>query len=153
MSLRYETKDKSAHHIRNKKNDKENKMSYYFSKTINEDFDKAIEKVTAKLKEEGFGVLTEIDVKETLKKKLDVDFKKYKILGACNPPFAYQALQAEDKIGIMLPCNVIVEENSDGKVEVSAVDPIASMQAVQNESLGSVAVEVRDKLKKVIDNL
>jgi len=128
-------------------------MSYYFSKTINENFDIAIEKVTAKLKEEGFGVLTEIDVKETLKKKLDVDFKKYKILGACNPPFAYQALQAEDKIGIMLPCNVIVEENSDGKVEVSAVDPIASMQAVQNESLGTVAVEVRDKLKKVIDNL
>src|SRR3972149_6413689 len=120
-------------------------MSYYFSKIIKEDFDTAIEKVTAKLKEEGFGVLTEIDVKETLKKKLDVDFKKYKILGACNPPFAYKALQAEDKIGIMLPCNVIVEENSDGKVEVSAVDPIASMQAVQNESLGSVAFEVRDK--------
>jgi len=128
-------------------------MSYYFSKIINEDFDKAVEKVTAKLKEEGFGVLTEIDVKATLKKKLDVDFKKYKILGACNPPLAYQALQAEDKIGIMLPCNVIVEENSDGKVEVSAVDPIASMQAVENDSLGSVAVEVRDKLKKVIDNL
>jgi uncharacterized protein (DUF302 family) len=128
-------------------------MSYYFSKIIDEDFDKAIEKVTAKLKEEGFGILTEIDVKETLKKKLDVDFKKYKILGACNPPFAYKALQAEDKIGIMLPCNVIVEENTDGKVEVSAVDPIASMQAVQNESLGSVAVEVRDRLKKVIDNL
>jgi len=128
-------------------------MSYYFSKIIKEDFDTAIEKVTAKLKEEGFGVLTEIDVKETLKKKLDVDFKKYKILGACNPPFAYKALQAEDKIGIMLPCNVIVEENSDGKVEVSAVDPIASMQAVQNESLGSVAIEVRDKLKKVIDEL
>ena len=128
-------------------------MSYYFSKIINEDFDTAVEKVTAKLKEEGFGVLTEIDVKETLKKKLDVDFKKYKILGACNPPFAYKSLQAEDKIGIMLPCNVIVEENSDGKVEVSAVDPIASMQAVQNESLGSVAIEVRDKLKKVIENL
>ena len=128
-------------------------MSYYFSKIINEDFDTAVEKVTAKLKEEGFGVLTEIDVKETLKKKLDVDFKKYKILGACNPPFAYKALQAEDKIGIMLPCNVIVEENSDGKVEVSAVDPIASMQAVKNESLESVAIEVRDKLKKVIENL
>ena len=128
-------------------------MSYYFSKIINEDFDTAVEKVTAKLKEEGFGVLTEIDVKETLKKKLDVDFKKYKILGACNPSFAYKALQAEDKIGIMLPCNVIVEENSDRKVEVSAVDPIASMQAVQNESLGSVAIEVRDKLKKVIENL
>jgi len=128
-------------------------MSYYFSKIIKEDFDTAIEKVTAKLKEEGFGVLTEIDVKETLKKKLDVDFKKYKILGACNPPFAYKALQAEDKIGIMLPCNVIVEENSDGKVEVSAVDPIASMMAVKNEKLGPVAEEVRDKLKKVIDEL
>jgi len=128
-------------------------MSYYFSKIINEDFDTAVEKVTTKLKEEGFGVLTEIDVKETLKKKLDVDFKKYKILGACNPSFAYKALQAEDKIGIMLPCNVIVEENSDRKVEVSAVDPIASMQAVQNESLGSVAIEVRDKLKKAIENL
>ena len=128
-------------------------MSYYFSKIVSEDFDKAIEKVTEKLKEEGFGILTEIDVKATLKKKLDVDFKKYKILGACNPPFAYKALQAEDKIGIMLPCNVVVEENNDGKVEVSAVDPIASMQAVRNESLGSVAEEVRNKLKKVIDQL
>ena len=128
-------------------------MSYYFSKIVNEDFEKAIEKVTGKLKEEGFGVLTEIDVKATLKKKLDVDFKKYKILGACNPPFAYKALQAEDKIGIMLPCNVVVEENNDGKVEVSAVDPIASMMAVKNESLGSVAEEVRNKLKKVIDQL
>lgn len=128
-------------------------MSYYFSKIVNDDFDKAIEKVTSKLKEEGFGVLTEIDVKATLKKKLDVDFKKYKILGACNPPFAYKALQTEDKIGIMLPCNVVVEENSDGKVEVSAVDPIASMQAVKNESLGAVAEEVRSKLKKVIDQL
>ena len=128
-------------------------MSYYFSKIVNEDFEKAIEKVTGKLKEEGFGVLTEIDVKATLKKKLDVDFKKYKIFGACNPPFAYKALQAEDKIGIMLPCNVVVEENNDGKVEVSAVDPIASMMAVKNESLGSVAEEVRNKLKKVIDQL
>ena len=128
-------------------------MSYYFSKVVNEDFDVAIEKVTEKLKEEGFGVLTEIDVKATLKKKLNVDFKKYKILGACNPPFAYKALQAEDKIGIMLPCNIVVEENSEGKVEVSAVDPIASMMAVKNESLGSVAEEVRVKLRKVIDQL
>jgi uncharacterized protein (DUF302 family) len=128
-------------------------MSYYFSKIVNEDFDKAIEKVTSKLKEEGFGVLTEIDVKATLKKKLNVDFKKYKILGACNPPFAYKALQSEDKIGIMLPCNVVVEENNDGKVEVSAVDPVASMQAVKNELLGSIAEEVRSKLKKVIDQL
>jgi uncharacterized protein (DUF302 family) len=131
----------------------ETQMSYYFSKIVNEDFDKAIEKVTSKLKEEGFGVLTEIDVKATLKKKLNVDYKKYKILGACNPPFAYKALQAEDKIGIMLPCNVVVEENNDGKVEVSAVDPVASMQAVKNESLGSIAEEVRSKLKKVIDQL
>jgi uncharacterized protein (DUF302 family) len=128
-------------------------MSYYFSKIVNEDFDKALEKVTSKLKEQGFGVLTEIDVKATLKQKLDVDFKKYKILGACNPPFAYKALQSEDKIGIMLPCNVVVEENNDGKVEVSAVDPVASMQAVKNESLGSIAEEVRNKLKKVIDQL
>jgi uncharacterized protein (DUF302 family) len=128
-------------------------MSYYFSKIVNEDFDQAIEKVTSKLKEEGFGVLTEIDVKATLKKKLDVDFKKYKILGACNPPFAYKALQSEDKIGIMLPCNVVVEENNDGRVEVSAVDPVASMMAVENESLGSIAEEVRSKLKKVIDQL
>ncbi len=128
-------------------------MSYYFNKIVNEDFDSAVEKVTAKLKEEGFGVLTEIDVKETLKKKLDVDFKKYKILGACNPPFAYKALQSEDKIGIMLPCNVVVEEHSDGKVEVSAVDPVASMQAIKNEKLGAVALEVRDKLKRVIDRL
>jgi uncharacterized protein (DUF302 family) len=128
-------------------------MSYYFSKIVNDDFDKAVEKVTSKLKEEGFGVLTEIDVKATLKKKLDVDFKKYKILGACNPPFAYKALKSEDKIGIMLPCNVVVEENNDGKVEVSAVDPVASMQAVENEALGSIAEEVRSKLKKVIDQL
>jgi uncharacterized protein (DUF302 family) len=128
-------------------------MSYYFSKAVNEEFDKAIEKVTEKLKEEGFGILTEIDVKATLKKKLDVDFKKYKILGACNPPLAYKALLSEDNIGTMLPCNVIVKENADGNVEVSAVDPIASMMAVKNESLGLVAEEVRNKLKKVSDNL
>jgi uncharacterized protein (DUF302 family) len=128
-------------------------MSYYFGKVVNEDFDRAIEKVTSKLKEEGFGILTEIDVKAILKKKLDVDFKKYKILGACNPPLAYKALLSEDNIGTMLPCNVIVKENADGNVEVSAVDPIASMMAVKNESLGPVAEEVRNKLKKVIDNL
>lgn len=128
-------------------------MSYYFSKIINEGFDEAIEKVTRKLKEEGFGILTEIDVNATLKKKLDVDFNKYKILGACNPPLAYKALLSEDKIGAMLPCNVIVKENSDGKVEISAVDPIASMMAIKNETLGSVALEVRTKLKKVIDQL
>jgi uncharacterized protein (DUF302 family) len=128
-------------------------MSYYFSKTVNEDFDKAIEHVTEELKKEGFGVLTQIDVQDTLKKKLDVDFKKYRILGACNPTFAYQALQSEDKIGTMLPCNVIVEENLDGNVEVSAVDPVASMASVKNDSLGGVASQVREKLQRVINNL
>ncbi|NIR96359.1 MAG: DUF302 domain-containing protein, partial [Gammaproteobacteria bacterium] len=94
-------------------------MSYYFSRTIDWNFSEAIEKVTSALKEEGFGILTEIDVKETLKKKLDVDFRNYRILGACNPPFAHQALKAEDKIGTMLPCNVIVQDTSDGKVEIA----------------------------------
>ncbi len=128
-------------------------MSYYFSKTVNEDFDKAVEHVTEELKKEGFGVLTQIDVQDTLKKKLDVDFKKYKILGACNPNFAYQALQSEDKIGTMLPCNVVVEENINGTVEVTAVNPVESMSAIKNDSLGNVAKQVRDKLEKVIANL
>ena len=128
-------------------------MNYYFSKIVNYDFDTAIAKVTEELKKEGFGVLTEIDVKETLKKKLNVDFKKYMILGACNPGFAYEALQAEDKIGAMLPCNVIVQEHENGKVEVTAVDPVASMMAVKNDALGSVAMQVREKLNKAIDNL
>jgi len=127
-------------------------MGYYFSKTVDDDFDTAISKVTEELKKEGFGVLTEIDVKATLKKKLDVDFRRYKILGACNPHFAHQALLAEDTIGTMLPCNVIVQEREHGKVEVSAVDPVASMMAVQNEKLGGIANEVREKLKKVIHN-
>src|SRR5699024_923163 len=128
-------------------------MEYFSSKTVDLPFNQAIEKVTELLKEEGFGVLTEIDVKETLKKKLDVDFKKYKILGACNPEFAHQALQAEDKIGVMLPCNVIVEEHDNGTVEVSAVDPVASMQAVENDKLKSIADEVRANLEKVIEKL
>lgn len=127
-------------------------MIYYFSKTIDLDFDSAIIKVTEELKKEGFGILTDIDVKATLKKKLDVDFHKYRILGACNPPFAYQALQAEDKIGTMLPCNVIVQER-DGKTEVSAIDPLASMQAVKNEALLGIAQEVRLKLRTVIEKL
>ncbi len=128
-------------------------MSYYFSRTFDWNFDKAIEKVTAALKEEGFGILTEIDVKETLKKKLDVDFRNYRILGACNPPFAHQALQAEDKIGTMLPCNVIVQDTGDGKVEIAAVDPVASMQAVDNPELGKVAEQVRAKLRRIIGKL
>lgn len=128
-------------------------MSYFNSKTVGYSFDEAITKVSDELKKEGFGVLTEIDVKETLKKKLDVDFRKYKILGACNPPFAYKALQAEENIGVLLPCNVIVQEKEDGKVQVSAVNPMESMQAVQNEALGEVASEVSDRLRKVLENL
>ncbi|MGB6288829.1 MAG: DUF302 domain-containing protein [Desulfobulbales bacterium] len=116
-------------------------------------FDEAIDKVTEELKKEGFGVLTEIDVKKALKKKLDVDFRKYRILGACNPQYAYKALQAEDKIGTMLPCNVIVQETEDGKVEIAAIDPVASMQSVQNESLGEIATIIRAKLKQVIEKV
>jgi uncharacterized protein (DUF302 family) len=128
-------------------------MSYYFSKTLGISFEEAVARVTDQLKKEGFGILTEIDVKETLKKKLNVDFRKYKILGACNPPFAHRALQVEDKIGTMLPCNVIVQEISKAQVEVAAIDPIASMQAVENPSLREVAVEVQGKLKKMINSL
>lgn len=127
-------------------------MKYYFSKSVNYSFDEAIGKVTEALKEEGFGVLTEIDVKETLKKKLNVDFKKYKILGACNPPNAYKALQAEDKIGLMLPCNVVVEEQ-DGRTEVSAIDPVISMQGVDNPALAGTATEIRGRLQRVIEML
>ena len=128
-------------------------MEYYFSKTIAESFDNAIQKVTEALKAEGFGILTEIDIKATLKKKLDVDFYNYKILGACNPPFAYKALLADDKIGMMLPCNVIVQEKVPGQVEVSAVDPAASMQAIENKALADIATEIRARLQKVIEQL
>jgi len=129
-------------------------MSYYIETKLRDiPFESAIEKVTEELKKNGFGVLTEIDIRSTLKKKLDVDFYNYRILGACNPPYAYQALQAENKIGTMLPCNVIVQERNPGEIEVSAVDPIASMQAIENESLGTLAMEIREKLKKVIEAL
>jgi len=129
-------------------------MSYYISTTLkNTGFEEAIEKTTAALKEEGFGVLTEIDIKATLKKKLDADFYNYTILGACNPQMAHQALQAENKIGTMLPCNVIVQEREPGIVEVSAVDPAASMMAVQNDSLAGIAKDVREKLTKVIKSI
>ena len=128
-------------------------MSYYFNKTINLPFDEAITRVTDELKKEGFGVLTEIDVKATLKKKLDVDFRNYRILGACNPPFAHQALLAEDKIGTMLPCNVIVQELAPGVVEVAAIDPVASMSAVENPGLAEIGMQVRAKLQKVVESL
>ena len=127
-------------------------MSYYFTKTVDLPFEVAVAKVTDELKREGFGILTEIDVKATLKKKLDVDFRPYMILGACNPPFAYKALQAEEKIGTMLPCNVIVQQKENG-VEIAAVDPVASMQAVENPALMEVARTIQAKLKGVIDAL
>jgi len=128
-------------------------MSYYFSKTLQLPFDEAISYVTESLKKEGFGVLTTIEMHAKLKEKLGVEIQKYTILGACNPPFAYKALQAENKIGTMLPCNVIVQEIGDGKVEVAAVDPIESMKAIENPALGDVANQVRALLKKVVDSL
>lgn len=128
-------------------------MTYHNSKKVNLSYEQAIEKVTEELKKEGFGVLTEIDVKDTLKKKLDVDLRKYKILGACNPPLAYRALQTEETIGVMLPCNVIVQETPGGDVQVSAINPMVAMQTVGNPNLSEVASEVSAKLSRVINNL
>jgi uncharacterized protein (DUF302 family) len=128
-------------------------MAYYMNKTISAEFDKAIELVTEALKKEGFGVLTEIDMQQTLKAKLDVDFRKYKILGACNPPNAHKALLQEDKIGTMLPCNVIVQETGENQVEVAAVDPVASMMAVDNKEIAGIAGEIKAKLERVIASL
>lgn len=126
---------------------------YYFNKTIDLPFDAAIARVTEELKKEGFGILTEIDVAATLKKKLDVDFRPYRILGACNPPFAHKALEAERYIGLMLPCNVIVQDAGNGKTEVAAVDPLVSMSHVENADLEPVAKAVQAKLLRVIENL
>ena len=128
-------------------------MSYYFSKIVQLSFDEAIAKVIESLKKEGFGVLTEIDVKATLKKKLNVNFRNYKILGACNPHFAYEALQKERMIGTMLPCNVIVQEIEIGIVEIAAMDPVASMRAINNPELEQLAKKVQAKLKKVVDGI
>jgi uncharacterized protein (DUF302 family) len=128
-------------------------MSYYFAKTVALPFDEAVERVKSELKKDGFGIMTEIDVRATLHEKLGVDFRPYRILGACNPPYAYKALLAEDKIGTMLPCNVIVQELAPGRVEVAAIDPLASMAAVKNEDLGAVGLEVREKLKTVVERL
>ena len=128
-------------------------MEYYFTTMVELSMDDAIERVTEALAKRGFGILTEIDIQATLKKKLDVDFRPYRILGACNPPLAYQALQAEEKIGMMLPCNVIVQEVAPGRMEISAVDPVASMQAIDNAELGDIAEDVRDRLKSVIESL
>lgn len=127
-------------------------MAYYYSKTVKSGFDGAVDRITQALKTEGFGILTEIDVKSTLKKKLDVDFKNYRILGACNSPFAYKALQAEDKVGTMLPCNVIVQETADGDVEITAVDPLASMKAIDNPALRGIAETIGQKLQRAVQN-
>jgi uncharacterized protein (DUF302 family) len=127
--------------------------SYYRSKTLSSSFEEAETRVIDELKKEGFGILTEIDVKEKFKEKLDVNFRKYKILGACNPPFAYKALQADDKIGTMLPCNVIIQEISEGEIEIAAIDPVASMQAVENSQLNEIATQIREKLISVINRL
>ena len=128
-------------------------MGYYFGATIDSTFEEAIDKVTGELEKEGFGIITEIDVKKTLKEKMNVEFRNYRILGACNPTYAYKALQAENKIGAMLPCNVVVQEKDDGGIEVSAIDPVASMLAVKNEELQDIAKTIQGKLQKVIESL
>ncbi|GET28880.1 DUF302 domain-containing protein [Prolixibacter sp. SD074] len=128
-------------------------MKYYIDKKLNGSFGEVIGKVTEALQKEGFGVLTEIDMQQKLKEKLDVDFRKYKILGACNPPFAYQALESEDKIGTMLPCNVVVQELESGEIEVAAVNPVASMQAVENDDLFCISTDILRKLERVVASL
>ncbi len=128
-------------------------MEYYFSTTINDGFEAAIAKTTEALKTEGFGVIADIDIQGKMKEKLGVDFKKYRILGACNPPAAYKALQVEDKIGTMLPCNVVVIDKENGTTEVAAINPVASMMAVENPKLAPLAQEITDKLKRVISLL
>jgi uncharacterized protein (DUF302 family) len=128
-------------------------MSYYFATTLEASFDEAVQQVTDALKAEGFGIITDVDVKATFKKKLDVDFREYRILGACNPALAHEALRIEDKVGTMLPCNVIVQDLGDGRTEVAAIDPVASMQAIDNAELKSAAQQVREKLQRVIASL
>jgi len=132
---------------------KEVVVSYYFTRTVGLSFDETLSKVKELLAQEGFGVLTEIDVKDTLKKKLDVDFTRYQILGACNPPFAYKALQIEDRIGTMMPCNIIVREITEAECDVSAINPLVSMQAVAKPELEEVAKQVSDKLQKVVESV
>lgn len=129
-------------------------MNYYFKRILEDKtFDEAVEKVTEELKKEGFGILTEIDVQATLKKKLDVDFRNYRILGACNPPFAYRSVQAEAAIGILLPCNVVVQELEEGRIEIDIIDPLVAMQVVENKAMEAIATEIHTKLEKVINAL
>ena len=128
-------------------------MKYYISKTIKTDFDQAVQRITESLKNEGFGILTEINLHEKLKEKLNVDFRKYKILGACNPSFAYKALLLEDKIGTMLPCSIVVQELDNHEIEVAVVDPLASMMAIENVDLVEIALEIKEKLARAISAL
>lgn len=128
-------------------------MSYYFAKTLTVSFDEAVRRTTEALKHEGFGIITEIDVKDTFKKKINVDFRSYRILGACNPALAHEALQIEDKVGTMLPCNVVVQDVGGGRTEVAAIDPVASMLAIESPRLKAAAERVQAKLKKVVDSL
>jgi uncharacterized protein (DUF302 family) len=128
-------------------------MAYYFSKTLSTSFDDAVEKVTAALFAEGFGVISEVDLHEKIKYKLGVDFKRYRILGACNPAYSYRALQAEDKVGVMLPCNVLVIEQGDNEIEIAAVNPADAMMAVHNDVVAEVAVQVGEHLQKALDRL
>ena len=128
-------------------------MSFHMTKTVPLPFDQAIEAVTNALKAEGFGILTDIDVKATLHNKLNVDFRPYRILGACNPPLAHEALQAEDKVGVLLPCNVVVQEMKPGEVEVSAMDPVDAMKSIGNDKLTDLANRVRERLEKVLNAL
>ena len=128
-------------------------MAYYFSKTLPAGFDEAVKRTTEALKREGFGIITEIDVKKTMKEKIGADFRNYRILGACNPKLAHEALQVEDKVGTMLPCNVVVQDAGGGKTEVAAIDPVASMQAIDNPKLREAAARVQGMLKQVIDSL
>ena len=126
-------------------------MNYHMTKTVSLPFDTAIEKVTEALKAEGFGILTDIDIKATLHKKLDVDFRPYRILGACNPPLAHEALETEDKVGVLLPCNVVVQEVKPGEVEVSAMDPVGAMEAIGNDKLTALAKRVKERLNRVLE--
>ena len=128
-------------------------MTYYFSKVLQLDFDEAVRRTTEALKQQGFGIITEIDVADTFKKKLNLDFRKYRILGACNPGLAFEALSLEDKIGTMLPCNLVVQDAGNGKVEIAAIDPVASMLAVDNPRLKQAALQVQAKLKQVVASL
>jgi uncharacterized protein (DUF302 family) len=128
-------------------------MPYYLSKTLSLPFEDTVARLKLKLGEQGFGVLTEIDVRATMKAKLGVEFRNYRILGACNPPFAYKALQAEDKIGVLLPCNVVVQESAGGKVEVAAINPVETMRAVASPALQPIAEEIAARLAKVLEAL